>query len=124
MITFLSWGPALLGAASIFFFSHQSQPPLATLSADYVLHFLAYLTFGLMLIWGITAGFREEFTIRRVVIVLVLALLYSASDEFHQAFIPGRDASFRDFLADVVGASAGVWTLYFFGIRQKGQLSS
>ena len=124
MITFLNWAPALLWAASIFFFSHQSQPPLATLSADYVLHFLAYLTFGLTLTWGITAGFREEFTIRRVVIVLVLAFLYSASDEFHQAFIPGRDASFRDFLADVVGASACAWTLYFFGNRQKGQLSS
>ena len=122
MITFLNWGPALVWAASIFYVSHQSQPPLATLSADYVLHFLAYLIFGLTLIWGITARFREEFTIRRAVIVLVLALLYSASDEFHQAFIPGRHASLRDFLADAAGASACAWTFYFFGIRQKERL--
>ncbi len=120
MITFLDWAPALVWAASIFFLSHQSQPPLAELSSDYVLHFLAYLIFGVTLTWGITARFREAFTIRRTVMVLVLAFLYAASDEFHQSFIPGRQASIRDFVADAAGACVCMWTLYLFGIRQKG----
>ncbi len=93
---------------------------MATLSSDYVLHFLAYLTFGLTLTWGITGRFREELTIRRTVIVLVLAFLYAASDEFHQTFVPGRHASLKDLLADVAGASVCVWTLYLFAVRQKG----
>lgn len=119
MITFLNWAPALAWAVSIFFLSHQSHPPLATLSSDYVLHFLAYLTFAVLLTWGITARFREEFTIRRMVIVLGLAILYSASDEFHQAFVPGRHASLRDLFADASGAGFCAWTLYLFGARQK-----
>ncbi len=123
MITFLNWVPALAWASSIFFLSHQSQLPLITLIPDYVLHFLAYLTFGLLLTWGITARFREELTIRRTVIVLVLAFLYAASDEFHQAFVVGRHASLWDFVADAAGASACAWTLYYFGLRQKGERS-
>jgi len=120
MITFLSWGPALVWAVAIFVFSHQSQPPMGGLAADYILHFLAYLVFGLTLTWGITERFREEFTIKRTVIVLVFACLYAASDELHQSFIPGRDASLQDFFADTLGASASVWTLCLFSIRQQG----
>ena len=120
MVAFLSWIPALAWAASIFFLSHQSHPPMVGLAPDYVLHFLAYLIFGLTLTWGITARFREEFTIKRTVIVLVFVCLYAASDEIHQSFIPGRNASLQDFFADTLGASASVWTLCLFSIRQKG----
>ena len=93
---------------------------MVRLAPDYVLHFLAYLAFGLTLTWGITARFREEFTIKRTVIALVLACLYAASDELHQSFIPGRHASVQDFLADAAGVGACVWALCLFGIRQKG----
>ncbi|HYM15785.1 MAG TPA: VanZ family protein [Dehalococcoidia bacterium] len=36
-----------------------------------------------------------------------LAALYGVSDEFHQRFVPGRDAAVTDWLADVAGAAAG-----------------
>jgi VanZ family protein len=38
---------------------------------------------------------------------LLLAAAYGASDEFHQAFVPGRDASAMDLLFDVVGSTLG-----------------
>ena len=38
---------------------------------------------------------------------LLLAAGYAASDEFHQAFVPGRDASVMDLLFDVVGSTIG-----------------
>jgi VanZ family protein len=37
---------------------------------------------------------------------VVLAVLLGIGDEFHQSFIPGRDASLQDVMADAVGACA------------------
>lgn len=37
----------------------------------------------------------------------VIASLYGVSDEFHQSFVPGREASIGDWLADSLGAFAG-----------------
>ena len=44
----------------------------------------------------------------------LLTVLYGASDEFHQWFVPGRFCDFQDWLADGVGASLviGGWVLY------------
>jgi VanZ family protein len=38
---------------------------------------------------------------------LVATVLYGASDELHQAVVPGRDAAPADLLFDVVGAAIG-----------------
>lgn len=43
---------------------------------------------------------------------LLIALLYAASDELHQAFVPGRYADVRDWLADAAGAAVAVWLLH------------
>lgn len=42
---------------------------------------------------------------------LLITLLYAASDEVHQAFVPGRYADVRDWLADAAGAAVAVWLL-------------
>jgi len=40
---------------------------------------------------------------------LLMALIYAASDEFHQSFTPGRHSSFLDvFLFDAGGAAIGL----------------
>ena len=38
---------------------------------------------------------------------LFLSIVYAASDEYHQFFVPGRIASLRDMLIDSCGALAG-----------------
>jgi VanZ family protein len=38
---------------------------------------------------------------------IVAAVLYGATDELHQAFVPGRDAAIMDLAFDVVGALLG-----------------
>ena len=37
----------------------------------------------------------------------VMALAYGLSDELHQAYVPGRQSSFYDVLADGAGALLG-----------------
>jgi VanZ family protein len=39
--------------------------------------------------------------------VVVSGVLYGLADEFHQAYIPGRDSNPVDILWDVAGLSAG-----------------
>ncbi len=40
---------------------------------------------------------------------LISASLYGVSDEIHQSFVPYRDGSFTDIIADVLGAVCGVY---------------
>ena len=40
--------------------------------------------------------------------VWTICLLYGISDEFHQSFVPGRDSSSVDVLADISGAAAAL----------------
>jgi len=39
---------------------------------------------------------------------LVFCVLYGASDEFHQLFVPGRQAKVRDVVVDAIGAGIGL----------------
>ena len=57
-----------------------------------------------------TFFFIFAFVLKRLVglptaLVITLALLAGAADEFHQSFLPGRVAGLDDWLADAVGAS-------------------
>lgn len=46
------------------------------------------------------------------VAVIVFCSFYGASDEWHQSFVPGRDASAGDWLADTLGAGMAVALMY------------
>jgi VanZ family protein len=50
----------------------------------------------------------------KAALVLALVALYAASDEFHQSFVPSREASVRDVLLDSLGGAlglVGVWAV-------------
>lgn len=60
---------------------------------------------------------------RREKINFVLALvgcgLYALSDEFHQSFVPGRNAAWMDVGIDLMGASIGLFIFgYIRSVRQ------
>lgn len=90
----------LLGlyAAAIGYVSHQplglGEPPFA--HVDKVMHMAEFGLF-LLLAWQATG--------KRLALAWLLTLAFAGSDELHQAFIPARDASFYDFIADLIGAS-------------------
>ena len=100
------WVPAFVCAALIFLLSHQSNPPGAAIVPDYTAHFLEYALFGLTLTWGATSGFHQPLGSKSIVLLGVIAASYAMGDEFHQSFVPDREASSGDVAVDVLGAVA------------------
>ena len=60
----------------------------------------ALLTCGV----GLASGLQDR---RRLVVGLAAALLVGALDEWHQAYLPGRQATWNDLIADVAGSIIG-----------------
>jgi hypothetical protein len=112
------WGPAVLIMAAIAIFSAQPKVALPDYGGwDLVVkkggHLAGYAVLAVAYLWALT--FRPEVgglsgTARGPVLLgaLVLAALYGASDELHQAFVPGRGASVIDVGIDALGASVGL----------------
>ena len=95
----------LLGAycGLIFVLSGRSQllVPMSFPGEDKLIHAAAYGLMGL-LAWMTCS--REQRPRSVVFFVSVLfCSLYGLSDEWHQSFVPGRDASAGDWLADTLG---------------------
>ncbi|MHB8418916.1 MAG: VanZ family protein [Myxococcales bacterium] len=100
---------ALAGYAAVIFYLSSESNPLPALTAhvwDKLLHLTEYG--GLGLLFGLAVGRRGRIGWRDIVVwSAVLGLLYGASDEIHQSFVPGRDAEAGDVLADTLGALVG-----------------
>lgn len=116
----LHWVPAIFLAALIFYLSSQSDPPGADLGPDYVLHSWGYALFGAALLWGLTSGMSENLAWGVVLTAWILAVLYGASDEIHQSFVPGRDPSWWDLTADSLGAVVGIFALAMIQLWRRG----
>lgn len=88
--------------------------------SDKVVHFLAYAVMGVLF-------YRAYQTLRiidnvklLILLSIVSATLYGISDEVHQYYVPFRDASIFDAIANTLGAVCGVylyhrWVLHKFG---------
>lgn len=105
MTRWVRWLPAILIAAAIVTLSSLSpaQMPVASdiLGWDKLAHFAAFAALAAAARFASPQSFW----------ILVGVALFGASDELHQSFTPGRDASGWDLLADVVGAvfALGAW---------------
>lgn len=69
---------------------------------DKVEHALAYSVLGLLFALSFKQR-RNGLSGRQVLTVTLLALAYGLFDETHQYFVPGRDASLGDLVADGMG---------------------
>ena len=69
---------------------------------DKLVHLGLYAVMGAALAWG---GWRT----RRGAgsLLLLIGFSYGAIDEWHQGFVPGRDPSLGDLLADCAGVIVG-----------------
>ena len=109
------WLPPLAWMGLIFFLSAQRhlvgppQPWLAELLTKSA-HFLIYA--GLAFWWWRALSRRRRADKVILAAAFAISVLYGASDEFHQSFVPGRHASWLDLLADAAGAAAALWVIW------------
>ena len=101
------WLPPIVYMIAIYHFSSESQP-LPSLTErvwDKLLHLAEYGGLAALVcraLLGEGLGWLAA-----IAGAIVAASLYGASDEWHQSFVPMRDASVRDWLADTLGGTAG-----------------
>jgi VanZ family protein len=102
-----AWAPAVIYAALIFHFSSESNPlPVLTRNVwDKALHAVEYAGLALL----VSHAWQQEGVGRgwMLVLAMIVTMLYAASDEVHQLWVPGRDSSVFDWTADALGGVAG-----------------
>ncbi len=71
-------------------------------------HMAEYAVLGILLLTWAKEAFLAWTPLRLWFLSWGLAVLYAASDEFHQRFVPGRSGEVRDVLIDAAGAAIGL----------------
>lgn len=133
-VNIVSWVPVLLWMALIFFLSSQQGPASGGLSSGITemvmgsiegalpfweinpdvfhtfirkcAHFMAYLVLAVLALFALRrSGVRGS---RSAIGAFIIAVLYAASDEYHQSFVPGRGPSVMDVFIDSAGAAVGI----------------
>ena len=75
--------------------------------SDKVFHLVLYFGLGGLTLWALRMT-RLNGKISIFYIAFICVALYGLSDELHQLFVPGREFSLFDLLADAVGAAFGI----------------
>jgi len=86
---------------------------------DKLLHLLEYYILGYLLMRAFTTSDVPYLAASPVAAAILVGCAYGLSDEIHQAFVPGRDASLMDFLFDAAGVLLATLT-YSFVRHQLG----
>jgi VanZ family protein len=116
---FLYWLPAVLYAGMIFYMSSQSHPeeqlPSFLLKdvSDKVLHAVEYAVLGGLCYRAFRWGVSGPVASYALLFAIVTASLYGMTDEVHQFFVPFRESSWLDWLADTIGAAIGALSWRF-----------
>jgi VanZ family protein len=110
---FWYWVPVALYAGVIFYLSAQSHPeeqlPSFLLKdvSDKVLHAVEYGILALLCYRALRWAAGPAVARQAVVLAIVTASVYGITDEAHQLFVPFRESSWQDWLADTIGAAIG-----------------
>ncbi|MGH2593701.1 MAG: VanZ family protein [Longimicrobiales bacterium] len=105
------WAPAVFWMAFIFFLSSRSSfpdlgvKPLVEKALRIAGHFIQYAVLAFLVSRANAPnGERSNW---RIGLVLAWCAAYAVSDEWHQSFVPGRDASAFDWGVDMLGTLFG-----------------
>jgi len=82
-------------------------------------HLTLYFILGGLLFFALY-GMRRFSASKSAILAVAATFLYACTDEFHQAFVPGRGSQFTDVLIDTVGGAVAVFICYYY-VRYKAQ---
>lgn len=102
----LNWFIVIIWAGVIFYFSHQ--PGLKSSlpnEYDFILRKLAHISEYAVLTFLLIRAFSQHQLSRKKILFfsIILAIMYSFSDEYHQRFIFERVGTFKDVIIDSMG---------------------
>ena len=101
--------PVLLYMGLIFYESSGPiESPALEAIPDTVLHAAGYTVLYLLAFWAVHEGLAVAARRGGYWLPAMITVLYGASDEFHQSYVPGRVASLHDLAADAAGAVLGI----------------
>jgi len=86
---------------------------------DKVAHLVVYGALAAAALFAISPRWRRIYPAAVCLVVVMACLIYGISDEFHQSFVPGRNPSAADLVADGVGAL--IVCLAWFRYRRRWQ---
>jgi VanZ family protein len=118
------WVPLFLWLAIIFVgssYPHLSGEKFGVPEgADKVAHGIEYLVLAFLFYRGLAIEHRRR-PVPLWLLVIIACGAIGMVDEFHQQFVPGRDASILDFLADMAGIVSGtlIGTRWFGRARRE-----
>ena len=115
------WGPFVAALAVVFWLSSLSHVPGAQYFWDKLLHTVGYAVLGVLALRAFHGGF-ERLRPEPTLYAALAVILWGISDEIHQSFVPGRDASPWDVAADAVGFVIATFvfaTLVFATLRSR-----
>lgn len=141
------WLPAVLWAGVIFLFSTETfsssntSHALGTLSwllpqvpheiiasihwgLRKIGHGAEYFVLSVLVMRALQSDRDKDNSRRHGAIALAMVFLYALSDEWHQSFVPSREASFRDVMIDVLGGICGILWMLWYQRRIRSLLSS
>ena len=107
------WLPVLLYAALIFYLSSLPHPEeqlpdlLLKKVSDKLLHFVEYGVLGVCGYRAFRWAAGPKAARHAILLAIVASSIYGMTDEIHQAFVPFRESSWLDWVADTIGGAIG-----------------
>jgi hypothetical protein len=121
------WGPPLAVMAAIFILSSLPRLPAPPgIFTDKHAHFVAYGVLSALVFRALAGGRRADFTLGRGLAAIAIATTYGVTDEWHQSFVPGRQAewpTWRPTRSAPRLAAAALWAWSIIG-RSRRRRSS
>ncbi|MEK6645811.1 MAG: VanZ family protein [Candidatus Firestonebacteria bacterium] len=114
------WLPVIIYSGTIFTlssFSHIPGPELFP-NGDKLIHFIEYGILSFLIARAFRHSSKQSFKVNAIYLAIILASLYGLTDEIHQAYVPGRDCSFYDWISDLSGTFI-VLFLKKYGLVEK-----
>ena len=110
------WLPLYVYAGIIFYFSGKPStlPEIAIPFFDKIVHVFEFTVFGLLAARAFKNSSKSTMFENFKILAVIVSVAYGVLDEFHQGFIPERQFSVFDMIADGIG---GILGAFVYGSR-------
>ncbi|MEE8329186.1 MAG: VanZ family protein [Thermodesulfovibrionia bacterium] len=111
------WFFAICYMGIIFYFSSLKGTALPELPQgfDKIIHAGIYAVLAFLIFLSLNASGDRKYVF---LLSIVIATIYGVTDEFHQLYVPGRETSIGDIIADFIGAFSGSYLARVASLRR------